>query len=265
MIAVRYHLAVVAVLLCVAATCPARADDTIAPPTERIVWTRTPIALSLPVGQERIVTFPADVRVGVPPQLGDALRTQSVAGTLYWLARKPFPATRVQIQEVDSGRIYLLDLRADSDATNTAPVEIIVRPSTTKDSDGVPPATRDAEQVDYVTLTRYAAQQMYAPKRLLRDPPSVYRAPLRIKHAVPLVRGGAIEATPLATWRGDGLYVTAVKLRNITHAPVVLDPRDLRGQWLAATLQHARLLPAGDEVDTTCVYLISTRPFEESL
>jgi integrating conjugative element protein (TIGR03749 family) len=257
----------VAALLCITATGRALANDAneIAPPTERIVWTKTPIPLSLPVGKERIVTFPADVRVGVPPQLGDALRTQSVAGTLYWLARKPFPATRVQIQEIDSGRIYLLDLRADSDATSAAPVEIVERPSAAKDTNGTTPATHDAAQVDYVTLTRYAAQQMYAPKRLLRDPPGVYRAPMRIKRAAALVRGGAVEATPLATWRGGGLYVTAIKLRNVTHAPIVLDPRDLRGQWLAATLQHARLLPEGDEADTTCVYLVSARPFEESL
>lgn len=267
MIDARFRRSAVVALLCIATVCPAFAEEAIevSPLTERIVWTKAPIPLSLPVGKERIVSFPADVRAGIPPQLGDALRTQSVAGTLYWLAHKPFPATRVQIQEIDSGRIYLLDLRADSNAISTAPVEIVARSSATKDTDGTTLATHDAAQVDYVTLTRYAAQQMYAPKRLLRDPPGVYRAPLRIKHAVALVRGGAIEATPLSTWHGGGLYVTAVKLRNVTHAPVVLDPRDLRGQWLAATLQHARLLPAGDEADTTCVYLVSARPFEESL
>ena len=79
------------------------------------------------------------------------------------------------------------------------------------------------------------------------------------------MRGGVIEATPLTTWRGGERYVTAVKLRNVTNAPIALDPRELRGQWLAATLQHARLLPQGDEADTTCVYLISARPFDESL
>lgn len=106
---------------------------------------------------------------------------------------------------------------------------------------------------------------MYAPKRLLRDPPGVFRARLKIRNPVPLLRGGAVEATPLASWRGGGLYVTAVKLRNITEQPVVLDPRDLRGRWLAATFQHARLLPHGDGADTTCVYLVSARPFAESL
>ena len=259
---------VFAALLGIAAIYPAFADDIYEapPPTERIVWNKAPIPLSLPVGKERIVTFPRDVRAGVPVGLADTLRTQSVGGTVYWLARKPFPATRVQVQEIDSGRIYLVDLRADNDAMGATPVEIVIRPSAPKETDDpAPPAASDFERVDYVSLTRYAAQQMYAPRRLLRDLPGVHRALLRIKRAVALVRGSAVEAIPLASWRDGELYVTAVKLRNVTNAPIVLDPRELRGQWLAATLQHARLLPNGDEADTTCVYLVSARPFEESL
>lgn len=258
---------IVVAFLGIAMICPAFADDANddSQPIERIVWNKVPIALSLPVGKERIVTFPHDVRAGVPPGLADALRTQSVDGTVYWLARKPFPVTRIQVQEVDSGRVYLLDLQAEGDAISTAPVQILLRSNVSQDRDDPTTATPDAERIDYVGLTRYVAQQMYAPKRLVRNPPGVHRAPLRVKHAVALVRGGAIEATPLASWRGGDLYVTAVKLRNVSNSPIVLDPRELRGQWLAATLQHGRLLPRGDEADTTCVYLISARPFEESL
>lgn len=258
---------IVAALLGITSIHPASAVETndASQATERIVWMKAPIPLSLPVEKERMVTFPGDVRVGVPPALADVLRTQSVAGTVYWLARKPFPSTRVQVQEIDSGRLYLLDLRAESNATSIAPVEIMVRPSPSKEPESPTPAALDSERVDYVSLTRYAAQQMYAPRRLLRDLPGVHRAPLQIKRAAALVRGGTIEATPLITWRGGEFYVTAVKLRNVTNAPISLDPRELRGQWLAATLQHARLLPYGDEADTTCVYLISARPFEESL
>ena len=65
-------------------------------------------------------------------------------------------------------------------------------------------------------------------------------------------------------WRANGLYVTAVKLTNRTELPQTLDPRDLQGTWLSATFQHHRLLPMGDEADTTAVYLISARPFDVS-
>lgn len=260
-------LATVIAVFTWAASLPVAAQDPADPITEapeRIVWDKTPIKLTLRVGRERRVSFPVDVRVGVSPALADVLRTQSVDGTVYWLATKTFPTTRVQVREIDSGRVYLLDLQAKDNEGGNTPVEIHFRTSAS-DSDGSDSPEDTAERLDYVALTRYAAHQMYAPKRLLRDPPGVFRARLNVKKPVPLVRGGTVEALPLAAWRGGGLYVTAVKLRNITNGPVTLDPRELRGQWLTATFQHARLLPHGDEADTTCVYLISARPFEESL
>ncbi len=73
-----------------------------------------------------------------------------------------------------------------------------------------------------------------------------------------------MRAEPLVAWRAGELYLTAVKLTNRTGEALTLDPRSLRGAWLSATFQHNRLLPQGDESDTTAVYLISARPFESS-
>ena len=116
----------------------------------------------------------------------------------------------------------------------------------------------------YAALTRYAAQQLYAPTRLIPRQPGVVAIPVSAE-PVELVHGARIEAVPVAAWKAGLRYVTAVKLTNRTQRPVVLDPRELRGAWLAATFQHNRLLPAGDEADTTAVYLISDRPFDVAL
>ena len=113
------------------------------------------------------------------------------------------------------------------------------------------------------TLTRFAAQQLYAPTRLLQDQPGIVRV-LVSQKPVTLIHGGAIEALPLVAWRAGDLYLTALKLTNRTAEPQILDPRDLRGDWLTATFQHNRLLPKGDEADTTAVYVISARPFADS-
>jgi integrating conjugative element protein (TIGR03749 family) len=121
----------------------------------------------------------------------------------------------------------------------------------------------DRSQPSYIQLTRFAAQQLYAPARLVKDRPGIVRVPVR-RDAVDLLHGGTVEATPLVAWRANGLYVTAVKLTNRTEQAQTLDPRDLRGAWLTATFQHYRLLPMGNEADTTAVYLISARPFEVS-
>ncbi len=231
---------------------------------DRVVWDRTPIRVVLPVGSERLVHFPEHaVRVGVPDDL--PLRTLSVDGTVYWQAQAPFAPVRVIVQGLDEGSgYYLLDLEARESAASV-PLAIL-RPGAERPARGETHAPEEPphQNLDYVALTRFAAQQMYAPARLRPAHPQV--RPLAVPEGpIALVRGGAIEAVPLITWRHRGLYVTVVRLQNQAPEASVLDPRDLRGEWLAATFQHARLLAHGDEADTTAVYLLSRRPFAESL
>ena len=238
------------------------------PGPERIVWDRTPIRLVLPVGRERMIHFPAPVRVGVPQRIDTALRTQSIDGTVYLKAARPFAGTRVMVRETDTGYTYLFDIAAAPSGGSTRPVEIHAphRPvAQVEEADADQAVDGEAGQAaanfGYVALTRFAAQQLYGPRRLARDLPGILRAPVT-DAPVALMRGGRVRAVPLVGWQAGGLYVTAVKLTNTRHRPVVLDPRDLRGRWLAATFQHARVLRHGDEADTTCVYLISARPFD---
>ena len=102
-----------------------------------------------------------------------------------------------------------------------------------------------------------------------------------------MIRGGDIEAIPIASWRGGGFYITAIRLRNLSDKtiPIVYDPlvyngepisslkerfialySDLRGNWLSAAVQHHYLAESGHEnqEDITTLYLISTRTFTES-
>lgn len=246
--------------------------------TERIAWQKVPIPLELKVGAERLVQFPVAVTVGLPAPLQGIVRVQSVAGTVYLLAQQPFAATRVVVRGLDDGRIYLLDLSAkvspklsaqlstplsrEADGAGTDPVEIF-------DPDEARDERERAEQAGapaygYVTLTRFAAQQLYAPARLLEGLPGVVRVPIEGK-PVALVRGDTVEAIPLIAWRAGDLYLTALTLTNTTRRAQVLDPRTLRGRWLSATFQHNRLHPAGREADRTVVYLVSARPFAASL
>ena len=244
------------------------AEETAGPP-ERIAWRKVPIELVLPVGEERLVHFPASVSVGVPASLGPLVRAQSVDGTVYLLAHEPFESQRVMVRELESGRVYLLDVAASNTEGQRHAVHVFV-PRDEAEPDGAAASVArslsrpGAPEHGYPTLVRFAAQQLYAPARLLRELPGVTRTPVR-RDPVPLLRGGAVVATPLAAWRAGGLHVTAVKLVNGSGLARELDPRDLRGDWLAAAFQHNRLLPAGDEADTTAVYLISARPFEASL
>jgi integrating conjugative element protein (TIGR03749 family) len=229
---------------------------------ERIVWTKTPIAVTLTVGEERLLHFPDSVSVGVPQTLPPLLRSQSINGTLYLLAQAPFDATRVMVRSENEGPLYVLDIlaQAPDPAIPPRPPLQILNANPAPDE----PTTDSAAQWGYVALTRYAAQQLYAPARLLGFAPGVVRVPVN-PAPIDLVRGGQVEAIPVSAWRAGRHTVTAVRLRNLSRESVVLDPRELRGPWLTATFQHNRLLPAGSDADTTAVYLVSDRPVDGPL
>ena len=255
-----YVLLLIVPVLCWAETTPGEQTS-----PERILWQKTPIELALSVGKEQRIDFPGPVRIGLPAALQPILRVQSVAGTLYLLAHQPFEQTRVMVRAIEGGAVYLLDLSADNKSAPTAAIQIF-DPELEKSELSSDPVELSPTfpKYGYVALTRFAAQQLYAPARLLRDLPGVMRVPVR-RAAIQLIHGGQVTAEPLVAWRAGNLYLTAVKLRNSTSQALTLDPRTLRGSWLTATFQHNRLHAAGDEADTTVVYLISARPFESAL
>jgi integrating conjugative element protein (TIGR03749 family) len=238
---------------------------------ERVVWNKAPIAIPLVVGEERLVHFPDSVSIGLPQSLTPLLSSQSINGTLYLLAKQAFDPTRVMVRSETDGPIYVLDISAapgGADSRSLPDVQVLLQASQKPPQDlsedaGADQSTSDkqSQSLGYAALTRYAAQQLYAPTRLIPQQLGVVAIPVN-PEPVDLVVGGKIEAVPVAAWKAGLRYVTAVKLINRTQSPVVLDPRELRGSWLAATFQHNRLLPAGSEADTTAVYLVSDRRFD---
>lgn len=254
----------VAVLYCLLPSVAGSAD------IERLFWDKVPLSITLQVGQERLVTFPGDVRVGMPSELSGKVRTQSHNGTVYWLANQSFEARRIEIHETDGSGIYLVDLSASDEQDIPAnPIEVLSRQAhgvEKAESDGKHRNPRKSRKAPgLVTLTRFAAQQLYAPSRMLKASPGIHRIVVTRRALHNLIRGEPIEALPVASWQGGELYVTAVQLRNTGKAPVELDPRRIRGRWKAATFQHVRLHPVGSEADTTAVYLVSDRPFHEMI
>jgi len=238
-----------------------------ADPVERLFWDRVPLRITLPVGKERLVTFPVGVRVGIPANLASKLRTQINQDTVYWLAKEAFDSQRIEVQEIDGQRIYLIDLAASrKTGLSEARIEVIVKRDAGAASKATGASTQHPDRAPgYIALTRFAAQQLYAPRRLLKAIPGVHRVSLAGKPLRNLLRGSDILATPLASWQSGHLTVTAVELVNTGDEFIELDPRNLRGAWRAATFQHNRLHPGGSEADTTAVYLISERPFQEAI
>ena len=253
----RVPLSLTALLLFVAQTLCAESTT-----RERIQWQKTPIAIGLSVGEERLVHFRGPVSVGLPATLESQLRTQTVNGTVYLMARAPFGSTRVMVREIEGGQTYLFDLSASTKVGPSQP--IVVYLDETSNTDNRLAETNHSAGFGYVSLTRFAAQQLYAPMRLLSSVPGIVRVPIQ-QRSVALVPGNMVEAQALVAWRAGHLYLTAVKLTNRTTRPQILDPRTLRGAWLSAAFQHSRLLPVGSDADTTAVYLVSEQPFHLAL
>lgn len=243
-------------------------------------WERIPLALPLIIGQERIVFVDQNVRVGLPRHLVDKLRVQSTGGTLYLLAKEPIEPTRLQLQNMSTGEIMLVDIIATPGKANQPalePIKIVAgdnsaarygqlspkaedskaaNRSTEQNSDAAAPAQRETPPP--VVMTRYAAQMLYAPLRTVEPVPGIAQVNLkRNMDLTTLLPTRPIEAIALGAWRLEDLWVTAVKLRNTGSQPVTLDPRELMGDFVTATFQHPYLGAKGNSSDTTTVYLVT--------
>ncbi|CAM8819973.1 TIGR03749 family integrating conjugative element protein [Burkholderia pseudomallei] len=232
-------------------------------------WDRLPLAVPLIVGQERVVFLDRDVRVGVPSDIAEHLRVQSADGAIYLRADAPIPPSRLQLQDVANGTLILLDIAAHAAAPKETPLEP-VRIVMDHDASGKSAQQRaneddandDTPKVPDtpvpVLLTRYAAQSLYAPLRTIEPVDGI--APVPVDRTLPLetlLPTLPVRATAWAAWRLDDEWVTAVRLTNTSAQHLDLDPRALQGDFVAATFQHPDLGPAGDDTDTTVVYLVT--------
>lgn len=257
------------------------------PPHEHVVWQQTPIDVVLPVGKERMVSFPGAVSFGYDKSvLGDSiLGVQNNNSTLYLTAKSAFTTRRVEVKCNDSGQIILLNLSAQANASDTALDIVMAQPQASQALSPPPSLTSNITSasdqsaqstgmsssftdntMSYVELTRFAVQQLYAPKRLLVQPPDIYRTPMYTHKTVPLFLDGSVLAMPLASWHGGDLTVTAVLLRNQLQQTNTLDARNLCGSWQAAAFFPQTLLaPAGQRADSTTVFLVANRAFSDAM
>ncbi|QCG68281.1 TIGR03749 family integrating conjugative element protein [Pseudomonas veronii] len=239
---------------------------------EILRWERLPLAVPLQVGEERIVFVDRNVRVGVPASVGDRLRVQSAGGAVYLRASEPIEPTRLQLQDADSGALILLDIAAEPAKDGEPPLEPVrivegnatpQRYGQAQESGTAAPSPDQArpprrETPVAVVLTRYAAQNLYAPLRTVEPVPGVMRVNLRRDMDLgTLMPTLPAHAAALASWRLEDQWVTAVRLTNTSAGRITLDPRVLQGDFLTATFQHEALGPRGTPEDTTVLYLVT--------
>ncbi|MDE9460141.1 TIGR03749 family integrating conjugative element protein [Xenorhabdus bovienii] len=225
---------------------------------ELVKWERIPLSIALKVGQERIIFVDRNVRVGLSPSLSDKLRVQSAGGAVYLKASHAFSPTRLQLQDSENGEIILLDITATNTGP-TEPVRILYPDEKSSASKEEPRYQRKSAPLapPPVVLTRYAAQQLYAPLRTVEPVTGIHPVSLHLPESITtLYPSEPIAVSPLASWGMQNYTVVALKLRNTAKRNITLDPRALQGQFVAATFQHRWLGDARTPEDTTVLYLV---------
>lgn len=230
---------------------------------EHALWDKTPIHISLSLSEERLIHFSQAISI-VDNEAGDKIAILKIQDALYIQAKEEFSNKRLLVQLMPQGEVIILSLSADKTINSNKPIEIL----TEKEAEAKPINDDSKPNLDInaVTLTRFAIQSIYAPERLLVIPGGVARTPMQTHRQITLFYGASIEARPLISWHGGEFYVTAIELKNQLNKEVVIDPRHMIGNWQTATFYPTNTLAGrGTKTDTTTVFLISDRPFNEAM
>lgn len=249
---------------------------TTAQAVEILTWERLPLPVPLHVGQERVIFIDQNVRVGVPRALTDILRIQSTGGALYLRASALIPPTRLQLQDVRTGEVILVDIAATegNDGPSLEPIKIVKGTRHPKrygsdheqSSIGSEPSLPDPTQATPersetplpVVLTRYAAQSLYAPLRTVEPLLGVIQIKQRRDlDLTTLMPTKPVNASLLGAWQLENYFISAIKLSNTSTLRLSLDPRELQGDFISASFQHHTLGPVGVSTDTSVVYLVT--------
>ena len=243
-------------------------------------WKRTPIDIKLPVGTERIVVFGHEVRVGLPPKIANpkVLRVQSTGGAVYLKAKQSFDTQRVQIQDMTTGQILLFDLsgvnkashetvkiQVDHDQTSNAAMSgdsgqsaSVTAQHKPVPAEAFPGGSSHPGAPIPVALVRHAAQALYSPQRIVAGSNRIHRIAVEHRGISGLLPAYPVAAKPLAAWREAPYTVTAIEITNRDpNRTFRLDPRNLAGDFYAASFMHDTVGPAGRLADTTTLFTVT--------
>lgn len=233
---------------------------------ELMKWERIPLKVTLHVNEERIVFIERNVRVSFPPELKGKLRIQSAGGVVYLLAKAPFSYTRLVLQDIENGEMILLDINSKQGKEALEPVKLAYPQEETlaKQQNTVTNKRQRMPPIP-IALTRFASQSLYAPLRTLEPLIGVHSlampSPEKLTSLLP---SEGIEIKPLGAWGLQGYSVVALSLRNQREQEVLLDPKNLQGDFYSATFQHSWLGAKGTPEDTTVVYLVTKGRLENA-
>lgn len=257
----------------------------------RRVYEDKPLSIAVPVKKEVRIVFPQDVNIQIPEEL-EAKINHLVpdSHTIYWTAKEPFAPARLIATALNGGKVYVVDIAADSKnplediriedpsvvaavhAAQAKPTSRLLPSSEANFEDQANSETPDEKPLSdpaEVVLTRFAAQSLYAPSRLIPTDNRISVASMpSIPKNFPLLQssqGERFSVEPVGAWTGFNHYITAVLIVNQTPVFLQFDATKVRGNFTHITAQHINIGPKGSLEDRTTLYLISDVPFADAL
>lgn len=204
------------------------------------------------------------------PVLGD------VPGLGFFFKRDVRAKTRTQIVLLITPRIIESPEEGDRIAnsksrdfnalTSTFPNNRTV-PKLVDDQPSIPGATAEQEansesESSLAALARAAAKAVLQ-KDPTKGPDNLQAVSFGSQSGFTLPNG--MTATVSGSWQREGLYVTALRVSNRKEKPETLLATALPGRWAAIAIERPELAAAFEQGDTTWLYAISRRPFDEAL
>jgi integrating conjugative element protein (TIGR03749 family) len=229
------------------------ADDRI----DDVYFSGKPISMIISIKKDSLIYFPNPVRL--KDDFANHLEAMVTNDFVVIKAKAIFESKKLVFQDMVTNQIYIFTV-SSSNASSPRSVRVIL-PKVETEKDKVDVVSNGNA---YIKLTQHASMSLYYPERYTPKTRGVREVKLKKGNADYFVSFNA-KSEPIRSWKGFGLFVTAVKITNLESKIITIDPRKhFRGEWLFLTPQHGWL---GDSLDdnVTTVYVVSERPFWESL
>lgn len=240
--------------------------------------------LEIPIktGVETRIILDFDASIGYDPSTATkGVSTKILPSGIFVKASNPFENDYAEIAE-NGGKGQIIPIRLISnDRVNNAPTkykivnttieqekreEIIdIRKENRAIVKNVLPSTGTSKdnlsQNSIVNMIRFTASSLFGAPRHQVNLNGIEKVET-IKEKYRLFSGGRIKTTVISSHRYQGLFITAIKIKNLSHHEYEIDPRKIIGHWLYAGLHDSSII---EGKENGVIYLISTTPFDEAI
>ncbi|RBW47272.1 hypothetical protein DS885_03760 [Psychromonas sp. B3M02] len=225
-----------------------------------VYYTSLPVDIIISTAKESVIYFPNQVRV--KDDFGGYIDVLPTDNVVIIKALTDFQSRRVLFQDLVTEKIYIFNVSSNN--SNSPRSVRIITPS--EKSKGENPLSKIPEGGAYIALTQHASVSLYYPERYKPTSKEIRNIKIKKGDASYFVTFNALTKI-VSAWKGYGYFVTAIEVTNLDEKELVIDPRyHFRGDWLFLTAQHSWIGKRSDiENNVTTIYVISSRPFWESL